>query len=68
MEIQTIKEQVAIFGLGDIMQRSKVHFSEYGEWGSTRVNCNRYYTTDVRYTNDIKKVTCKHCLRLLNVA
>ena len=41
-----------------------IHYASYGEWGGARVNCGRYYTTDVAHTGDISKVTCKFCNRL----
>lgn len=44
----------------------KIHFAPSGEWGSTRVNCGRYYTTDVAHTGNKDKVTCKYCLQLFN--
>lgn len=39
-----------------------VHYAPSGEWGGERVNCNRYYTTDVKHTGVLSKVTCKRCL------
>lgn len=51
-----------------VMPRFKFHYASSGEWGGSRVNCGRYYTTDVAHTGDKSKVTCKHCLRLLNGA
>lgn len=44
--------------------RYKVHYAPYGEWGSARVNCGKYYTTDVAHSGDRSKVTCKLCLRI----
>jgi hypothetical protein len=44
---------------------NKVHYSKYGEHGSTMVNCGKYFTTDVLHTEDKSKVTCKFCLRTL---
>lgn len=44
---------------------AKVHYAPSGEWGSTRVTCNRYFTTDVLHTGDELKVTCKHCLKTI---
>lgn len=43
----------------------KIHYSLYGEWGSTKVSCGRYFTTDVGHTGNQSKVTCKLCLKLL---
>ncbi len=43
------------------MPKYKVHYSSYGEWGSTKVNCGKYFTTDVSHTDDISKITCKYC-------
>lgn len=43
-----------------------IHYAPYGEWGSQKVNCNRFYVTDVKHTGDRNKVTCKFCLRLFN--
>lgn len=43
-----------------------VHYAPYGEWGGERVNCNRYFTTDVAHTGNKSKVTCKFCQRLLH--
>lgn len=45
--------------------RQRTHYSMYGEWGSTKVNCGRYFTTDVMHTDDKHKVTCKNCLKQL---
>jgi hypothetical protein len=42
----------------------KVHYAPYGEWGGQKVNCGRYFTTDVAHTGNSSKVTCKYCLRL----
>jgi hypothetical protein len=43
-----------------------VHYAPYGEWGGERVNCNRYFATDVAHTGNKDKVTCKFCQRLLH--
>jgi hypothetical protein len=51
-----------------VMPRFKIHYAPNGEWGNTRVNCGKYYTTDVAHTGNKDKVTCKYCLRLLNGA
>lgn len=40
-----------------------VHYAPWGEWGGERVSCGRYYTTDVRHTGRLEKVTCKFCLK-----
>lgn len=45
---------------------SKAHYAPSGEWGATRTNCNRYYTSDVLLTGNTKKVTCKHCINNIN--
>jgi len=42
----------------------KTHYAPSGEWGSTRVNCGRYFTTDVSHTGNKSKVDCKYCLKL----
>ena len=47
-----------------VMPRFKVHYAPYGEWGGERVNCGKYYTTDVAHTSNRDKVTCKFCQRL----
>ena len=39
----------------------KVHYAPYGEWGGERVNCGRFYTTDVAHTWNKDDVTCKFC-------
>jgi len=44
--------------------RFKVHYAPHGEWGGERVNCGKYYTTDVAHTGNRDKVTCKFCQRL----
>lgn len=44
----------------------KLHYAPNGEWGQTRTNCGRYYTAEVALAYDIRKVTCKHCLKLIN--
>lgn len=49
---------------GVVMPRFKVHYAPHGEWGSERVNCGKYYTTDVAHTGNRDKVTCKFCKRL----
>ena len=56
--------ETAKFGIGVIMPRFKVHYAPYGEWGGERVNCGKYYTTDVAHTGNRDKVTCKFCQRL----
>ena len=43
-----------------------VHYAPSGEWGGERVNCNRYFITDVAHTENKDKVTCKFCKRLLH--
>ena len=40
----------------------KIHYTPSGEWGSTRVCCNKYFTTDVIHTGTISNITCKYCL------
>ncbi len=44
------------------MPKPKVHYASYGEWGSTKVNCGKYFTTDVLHTEYVSKITCKYCL------
>lgn len=39
----------------------KIHYAISGEWGGEKVNCGRYYTSDVAHTGNFKKVTCKRC-------
>ena len=50
--------------IASVMPRFKVHYAPYGEWGGERVNCGKYYTTDVAHTGNRDKVTCKFCQRL----
>lgn len=54
-----------IISLGDtpMVREVKVHYAINGEWGSERVNCHRYFTTDVRHTGNQSEVTCKWCLK-----
>jgi hypothetical protein len=42
----------------------KTHYAPSGEWGGEKVNCGKYFTTDVKHTADKKQVTCKYCLKL----
>lgn len=44
---------------------AKVHYAPSGEWGQSRVACNRYYTTDFFNTGNKSKATCKHCLKTI---
>ncbi len=44
----------------------KVHYAPAGEWGGERVNCGKYFTTDVAHSGDKSKVTCKLCLKNFN--
>jgi hypothetical protein len=46
-------------------KRISIHYAPSGEWGSTRVRCNRYFTTDVYWSGNINSVTCKNCLKKL---
>lgn len=46
-----------------IKKGPSVHYAPYGEWGGERVNCNRYFTSDVANSGVWSKVTCKHCLK-----
>ena len=50
--------------IASAMPRFKVHYAPYGEGGGERVNCGKYYTTDVAHTGNRDKVTCKFCQRL----
>lgn len=43
----------------------KTHYAPSGEWGATKVNCGKYFTTDVKHTGNKSKVDCKYCLKLL---
>lgn len=47
------------------MTMKKVHYAPSGEWGTTKVNCGKYFTTDVLHTGLKEKVTCKFCLKLI---
>jgi len=42
----------------------KIHYAPSGEWGGDKVNCGKYFTTDVLHTAIKSKVTCKKCLKL----
>jgi len=44
-----------------------IHYAPSGEWGSSKVNCNRYFTTDVYITGVLSEVTCKHCLKNIKI-
>ena len=51
---------------GEIIKFSqKVHYAPMGEWGGSKVNCGRYWTTDVVHTEHESKVTCKFCSKQL---
>ena len=50
--------------IASVRPRFKVHYAPYGEVGGERVNCGKYYTTDVAHTGNRDKVTCKLCQRL----
>lgn len=41
----------------------KYHYAPYGEWGGERVNCCRYFTSDVAHTGCEEKVTCLYCIK-----
>ena len=46
----------------------RTHYAPGGEWGGQRVNCGRYYTTDVSHSGLFEKITCKFCLELFKKA
>ncbi len=69
--VQKMNNEQNVEGLNVIPAIAKpmlpaVHYAPYGEWGGERVNCNRYFTTDVAHTGNKSKVTCKFCQRLLH--
>lgn len=43
----------------------KTHYSKNGEWGALKVNCGRFFTTDVKHTDNKNEVTCEHCKKSL---
>lgn len=43
-----------------------IHYAPNGEWGGEKVNCGRYFTSDVNHSSIKKKVTCKWCKKDLN--
>ncbi len=45
---------------------ASVHYAPSGEWGGQKVNCGRYFTSDVIRTGLPSKVTCKNCLKNLS--
>lgn len=47
-----------------MIYKCKVHYSPYGEWGGEKVNCGRYFTTDVAHSANPQLVTCKYCKKL----
>jgi hypothetical protein len=51
------------FHIAHVVRRPAVHYAPSGEWGGEHVNCGRYYTTDVLWTRNISKVTCRRCLK-----
>lgn len=43
----------------------KTHYAHNGEFGSPKTNCGKYWTTDIKHTDDENKVTCKLCKKSL---
>lgn len=43
--------------------KGAVHYAPSGEWGGEKVNCGRYFTSNVAHSADISQVTCKYCLK-----
>jgi hypothetical protein len=42
---------------------TSIHYAQSGEWGGSKTNCHRYFTSDVNHTGIIDEVTCKWCLQ-----
>lgn len=53
------------------MKTNKIHYAQIDRGGDSLIYCKQekhreYSISEVKYTQNITKVTCKNCLKLLN--